>query len=655
MLSRRILLATPLLGTARPARAAPGCEGVACTLEGTGAPAGRVVVFGQAFMPGVVPQGSRLAAFVAAGPALPVQIDVLNRHADGSARLAILALAAPALAAGAKLPVLLVPDAGAPPPRFVPSLAGRQAVVEVGGWRCDLLAGFAAAPPWQAGALAVQARVAQAVPAAAAGGVASLRLVADVALRADGTLWVEAWLRNDVAMRPNGGPASYAARLVLDGQIAWQAEIRGQAHYTGWGRLAGGAAAPLIRHDAGALADAGAGARYNRGIAVAEPVLARFAQAMAAPDWQRLLGPRQIAQDMRQTGGRPDIGPATMAQAAWLISGDRRAAAYAIGQAEAAGGIPWHHWEDGWLTPDRYPRLWTDGRGGPAPGGLMQPVAADTGWMLDCAHQPELSFVPFLLTGRRAFLDNLQAQAAWCVLSQWPAAASRGVPGGPSPGDGVNVVRGNQVRGAAWSLRQLEHAAWATPEADPLLPWLKRAAAGNWAWLRAQIPAWSAEQGEARGWIPGEYGTAGVLPPWQQDYFASTAALAARRGSADAALVLGWMENFLLGRFAGRGLPRHDGAAYLLAIRDARGRPLQSWAAIGAATVAQGLSNGTGWSKTEGDYAQLALMALASLPRTPPAYFWLAGAGAPFTRPQDFARDPVFSIVPSGISPGCAG
>ncbi len=541
MLSRRTLLVTPLVATpllvaAIPARAAPACEGLSCILEGTRAAAGTVTVFGQAFPPGLLPGGARLTAALADGRFLPVQADVLNRHADGSARLAILALAAPALAAGARLPLRLVRDTGPAAAPLAPDLAGRQAVVEVSGggavWRCDLLAGFAAAPRWQSGPLALQARITAAVPATVTGGVASLRLVADVALRADGTLWVEAWFRNDGAMRANGGAASYTARLLLDGRMALQAELQAQPHYTGWGRLVGGAAPALVRHDAAALADAGAVARYTLGNGVAEPVLAGFAAATASTGWQQLLAPRQIAQDMRQTGGRPDIGPATMAQAAWLISGDRRAAAYAIGQAEAAGGIPWHHWEDGWLTPDRYPRLWTDGRGGPAPGGLAQPVAADTGWMLDCAHQPDLSFVPFLLTGRRAFLDNLQAQAAWCVISQWPAPASRGVPGGPSPGDGVNVVRGNQVRGAAWSLRQLENAAWATPEGDPMLPWLKRACAGNWAWLRAQIPAWTVEQGEAQGWIPGEYGSPGVLPPWQQDYFASTAIMAARRGGA---------------------------------------------------------------------------------------------------------------------------
>ena len=677
MLSRRLALAAPALwaGASQAACAAP-----AVVLEGP-ASAGAVVVFGQAFLPGAVPAGMGIAA---QGGAIPAQLDVQTRHDDGSARWAVLALACPALAAGARLAVTLTP---APPPAPAPApaaaardvtslLAGRAAVLQVGGWRLDLLAGMTAAlrvSPWQSGPLAWQARVTQPVPAQALGGIASLRAVADVALRADGSLWVDAWLRNDIAMRPNGGEAGYAMSLSLDGREALAARIERQHQYTGWGRLLGsarGGAVPVaahVRHDAGYLADAAAVARYGTAVGIEEGLLQGLATAMATPGWAAPLGPRGLTRDMRQTGGRSDIGPATMPQAAWLISGDRRAAAFAIGQAEAAGAIPWHFWDAGtagWLDTRAWPRLWTDGRGGPAPGGLAQPIAADTGWVTDCAHQPDAGFVPFLLTGRRSLLDNLQAQAAWCVLSQWPAAASRGVAGtgagvagGVAGGvaEGVNVVRGNQVRGAAWSMRQLGNAAWMTPPGDPSAGWLRGVAAANWAWLAAQLPGWTQSQGEAHGRIPGEYGTPGVIPPWQQDQFASTAALAAQRGSPQARAVLGWMANFLVGRFAAAGFAPHDGCAYLIATGEAR-----SWAALGAATRAAGLSNGDGWSKSQGDYAQLALQSLASIqdtlggPAVARARQWLAQAGAPFTTPRDYRRDPIYNIVPrSGPAPRC--
>ncbi|MBX9750783.1 MAG: hypothetical protein K5Q68_14445 [Roseococcus sp.] len=654
MLTRRHALGLGLLPFSAQAACAP--DFARLTLEGTGAPAGSIAVLGQAFRPGDMPRGSQPAIRLASGAALPTQMDVRSRHPDGSVRLAQIAIACPALADGALAACQMRAEAREAGAALELPRAGRSAHIEIqsGGqvWRADLLQGFPGADLWQSGPLAIQGRVARPVPL---GGIASLRLVADVALRADGTLWVEAWLRNDVAMRPNGGEVAYAVRLRLDGRVALEAEIRRQHQYTGWGRLLGSTQSgpapqpPLIRHDAGYLADAGAVARYGLTAGIEPALLARMAGAMAAPGWSAPLGPRGITQDMRQTGGRADIGPATMPQAAWLISGDRRAAGFALGQAEAAGSIPWHFFDSArgaWMDTIRWPGLWTDGRGGPAPGGLAQPISAETGWVTDSAHQPDLSFIPYLLTGRRALLDNLQAQAAWAVLSQWPAAAARGA------GEGVNVVRGNQVRGAAWSLRQLENAAWASPDADRHRPWLRASADANWAWITSRIPAWTAEQGEAHGRIPGEYGTPGVMPPWQQDYFASTAAIAAQRGDPQARAVLGWMTNFLVGRFKAeaRGFPPRDGCAYLIAT----GR---SWAEIGAATRAAGLSNGTGWSKTEGDYAQLALQSLAAiidvldLPAARSAHAWLAAAGAPFTRPQDFRRDPIFHIVPRAAPP----
>ncbi|WP_376087617.1 hypothetical protein ACE7GA_14585 [Roseomonas sp. CCTCC AB2023176] len=337
-------------------------------------------------------------------------------------------------------------------PLDVAALAsGREAFVEIappGGapWRGDLLrsAASAAGRPWQSGPLVVNRRVSLPVPPEAVGGVASFRLVADVSLRADGTLWVDAWFRNDGAMRPGGGTASYRARVMLDGREALREDLAAHHQYRGWGRLLGAArggrvagAAPNIRHDLSYLAESGATARYDATTGVAEEVLARMGSAIAGAAWNAPLGTRYVTPYMPTGGGRFDIGPTTGWQAAWLISGDPRAAAFCIGQAEACGTIPWHFWDatggaegsGGWLDAVRWPNLWTDGRGGRPPRGLAQQIPSDTGWTLDTAHQPTLAFVPYLLTGRRAFADEVMAVGAWNVVGQWPAVRAR--PEGP--------------------------------------------------------------------------------------------------------------------------------------------------------------------------------------------------------------------------------
>jgi hypothetical protein len=638
---------------------------VALVLEGSGAPAGAVTTFGQVFKAGDLPRGAGLAARLADGGALRVQADVLSRHEDGSARFALLALAAPQIGRGSRAGVILSRGPAAQARAFdvTPLVARRGITVELNEQRVDLMALVSeamarrGARPFQSGPLAVQMRV---VTPLSVGEVTSLRMVSDVTLRADGDVTLELWMRNDGAMRPGGGAVGYRVRVLLDGQEAMAAEIPRQHQYTGWGRLMHtGAPVPLVRPDPTYLAEAGAVPRYDLSTGVAAGLLGDMARQIGSEEWAQPLGSRGIAQQMGRTGARPDIGPMTRSQAVWLQTGDPRAALHAIGQAEAAGSIPWHFWDTEaarWMDTRRWPRLWTDGRGGAPPGGLAQRISGDTGWTLASSHQPDLSYLPWLLTGRRAFLDELQAQACWCVLGQWPA--TRGTAGRPGVAEGVNLVRGNQVRGAAWSLRTLTGAGWASPDEDPTTPWLRETAQANWTWVRQQIPRWTQAQGEAHGWIPGEYGVRGALPPWQQDYFASAAAAAARQGSPDARAVLRWMENFLAGRFlAGRqGFPPNDGAAYLLAMNadaDARS-PLKTWSAIAEATRSGSLSNGDGWSKTQGDYAQLALQSLAQVidvtgsEDAARAYAWLSEADAPFTRVDAYRRDPILNIVPRG-------
>ena len=677
------LLTTPAFAQAPGRRAgSPGVpcasaagEIVALALEGSGAPAGTVVTFGQAFRPGDLPRQARLGARRRDGRPVQVQLDVTTRHGDGSARFGIVSLAQPeALAARQTTEIVLIAGSGEAPPALDlrTALGDRQAVLEVtpraGGtpWRVDLFraaleAGDARAA-WQSGPLAAQRRFALPVPPAAVGGATSARLVADVSARTDGSVWIDLWLRNDVAMRPGGGLAEYAARLTLDGREVLRTAVLRHHQYTAWGRLVGAARGgqpaptpPRPRMDVAYLAETGAIARYDQSVGVADALLAGYGQAIAAPGWTEPFNPRGITQYMPMTGGRGDIGPTTAVQAAWLVSGDARAAAVALGQAEAAGAIPWHFWDvggnagqGGWLDVVRWPRLWIDGRGGAPPNGLAQPLPSGTGWDADTAHQPDLCYVPYLLTGRRAFLDGLQAQAAFNVVAQWPD---------PRGGGEANLVRWNQTRGTAWALRQLHEAGWISPDDDPGRAYFQRCERANWAWIRSQIPVWTRQMGETHGRVPGDYERPSETSPWQQDYLATTVAAAARKGDEDAKAILAYMSNFLVGRFlAGqRGFNPRDGAAYLIPATNAESVPYRSWAEIGAQARARGLSNGDGWSKTNGDYAQLALASLAGIvdvlgtAEARRAFDWLSAAGAPFTEVSAYMREPTWNIVPRGM------
>lgn len=630
---------------------------------------GGMTTLGTVFISGQVPAGQDLVARIN-GATVPVQMDVKTTYPDGSARMAVLTLPRPDLAPGQAVAVELtaaaLPDQ--PALNLRSAIAAHDVTVQIAGpkgqLKVDVLDALDAALAdgtasfWQKGPLATQARVE--IPLEG-----TQRLVFDVTAFKGGGLEVEAQFNNDRAMEATGGRVAYDVKVTMNGKVMADHRLD-QALFQNWhetfssnGRDGGqGLGSPAkgwlnIRQDIERFQEAGAVPDYNLDIGVNEPLLQKWFNATQAPGWDAPLSNNGLLKDMFSAGGREDIGFTTAANTAWLMTQDPRAAAFALGQAEAANAVPWNMWDarsDTWLGTDAYPRLWTDPRGGTGKPGdaasrglTMQ--SDNAGWKPDPAHLPDLSFVPYLMTGERWMLDNLQAQASWTIMSHLPE--SRGFAGDV-------VVAGNQVRGAAWALRQIDHAAWVSPDGSVEKAAFQEASDANWKWLVDQIPAWTKIQGEAHGYMMGTYGIKGAMPPWQQDFFASTAIAAAARGQADAMKFLEWQTNFLVGRFQqdGQGFPAHDGAAYLLAIGDAAsGARYTTWEEIGAKTAALNWSNGEGWGKSQGYFAQLALATLAGIAKVTgsaeakKAYWELMADAPPFTSDSAFRNDPTYAIA----------
>ena len=633
---------------------------------------------GIVFKPGDVPRGATLAASINGAP-VAVQLDVKTSYADGSAKMGVVAIARPDVAVGGSVEALfsLAPAGTVPPPPLDlnAAMVGHTFEVDIISAgvtnNIDVLAALrdalanGTASFWQNGPLASQARVEVDLPG-------SLRLVFDVTFFFQNGFEVQAQFNNDKVMEANGGRIDYSVAVAMDGRSAALENIS-QGQYENWhqtfssdGSGGQGLGEDLahkwlnISRDIEHLEATGAIAQYDQSVGTAASLISAYAAATTAPGWEAPLNPDGIAQYMPATGGRADIGFTTEINSAWLITQNIQAANYALDQASAAGAVPWNMWDsahNSWLSVDNYPLLWTDPRGGtgtpgnPNSTGLTQQSDGISGWTLDSAHQPDLSYVPYLLTGQRWILDNLQAQAAWNVVNQWTDVRGE---------THDLVVVGNQVRGAAWALRQIDEAAWASPDGSAAKAYFTDVSNHNWAWLVSQIPIWTAEQGEAHGWVPGVYGIAGAMPPWQQDYFAFTAIAAAKRGNADALTFLQWQANFLVGRFThgAEGFAPHDGAAYLIAISDPiTGVPYTTWAQIGAETLARGGSNGTGWAQSNGDYGPLALATLAGIAEVTGSleaattYRTLLADKPPFTTPADFNRNPTFAIEAPGSVP----
>lgn len=182
----------------------------------------------------------------------------------------------------------------------------------------------------------------------------------------------------------------------------------------------------------------------------------------------------------QSSADRPELGIMPAWYLRWLYTGDPRLYDVMMGNAAVAGYVPIHYRES--LTgrfydsantvdalgralsinarPSVYLLNQTAGNGAD----LISPVgpASWGGWGLDLAHEPDMSFVPYLVTGDWYWLEELYFTAGSDLAT-------------PNPSNCFYCRHGNwgyfpyaaQTRGQAWGLRNVAHAAIAAPDNTP--------------------------------------------------------------------------------------------------------------------------------------------------------------------------------------------
>jgi hypothetical protein len=657
---------------ATPMMAAPTAAGdvVGFQLQNTGtAPlAAREITFGETFASGLVPAGSQLIATIN-GQQVAVQMDVKTYNPDGSVRMAVLTLEQPQIAAGATLDGMfsLAPagtQSGTPiniaaltapgAYKFTVALVMHNADGTTTNYNFDAATLLAQAlangtnSVWLQGSQVTQVRVDTPV-------TGSMHLTFDISLYADGNICTDVGFDNDLAMQASGGAVTYDATVTQNGQTIFQQSDINQDQYNDWDQQFWNNGAPSVNvvQDATALEQAGAVQNYDTSTGVASSLVATEASNMATGTTYGVLGSGNVTLYMPTTGGRPDVGAEPQWNVVWLLTGNQTAAQYALAQANVAGSVPWNFADPtagsgNYITVLEDPTLWDDARGGTPNGGgstgLTQPVDPNSAWTPDTSHQPDLSYFAYLQTGDRTYLDQLNAQASFDELATWPDQRDNA--------QGL-VVNGQQERAMAWCLREVVEAANANPVGSPMKAYFTQMAENNIQYMLNF--AQNSGEGQLAGWMPGIYGstTGTYMAPWQQDFLASTVALAAEMGIPGAKQVLQWETNFLAGRFlnGANGFNPFDGANYTLLMGNAAGTPYTTWAQAGAANEAAGLSGNGTWSASNVAYLQGAEVSLADIitvtgsTEAIQAYGWLQAnaQGATIAASQD---DPTFSIVP---------
>jgi hypothetical protein len=286
------------------------------------------------------------------------------------------------------------------------------------------------------------------------------------------------------------------------------------------------------------------------------------------------MGLAGLAPYMGSTGERNEIGLLTEVQAQYLCTGNDLAQATLFAQAEAAGTYCWNVRDEKTNAPIdvfAYPRLTLYG---PQAGNPFIRRAAKTPANADAAHQPALSYLPFLLTGDPYHLEQLQLIASWNVI--WRPWDYR--------------YRTTQIRGEAWSMRTWAQTAKATPANVP--KWLQPQAYWqklldsylDW-YLKTFVNSQEAPRAIFRTTEQGFGGNEGKLVagtfgyPWQDDFLVSVFGWMVLMGHAQWRPVFEWKIGSTLARTNGQsGWPRSECTPYRMVMRSAANAPwVQNW------------------------------------------------------------------------------
>jgi hypothetical protein len=609
--------------------------------EGTtrsAASANKVVTFSQPFKMGDVPAGTPLLIQRTDNAAqYRTQSDIKKTWADGSAALVAMAAEIPAtLADGSTVALDIVRDATHPSPgsniNLATALAGRSAKIGItpsGGseWLLDLVASLPV-ERWRTGPLVSEARIVAAVPSGSAQGKTSLRVVADLWITKDGDLWVDCAMRNDAINLPTdatGGPVTYSLRIEIDGSNLLSIADILHIPYTCLPRMIGRTAAGAtltqtpsawVRQSPSYLVASKVVAPYDWQLGVAPAKLSEMATMRADPAWNSNIWgigypnaafSRNLMHHVAGVGDRDEIGSLTMGQAIWVMTGDKIAQRFSIEQAETWASYPHHVWDrqfGHWCRADERVDVWLDYRGNITPEQPKSTTNPPSQWEPDQFHIPNPNIIPYLLTGRRFHLDELQAQASGDIISRWPApvlplgGGARGVsPVNLATANGINLMTNMawNTRAKAWTMRDLMWAAWLTTAGDPNGTYFTQCFEGNLSYANSIRAAFDAVLGEVTGMYPAEIWEFPTdEAPWQQDFLLSTMIQAEKLGYSGAPAIVDWMLNYHCGRFevhTGWPYPLSDGISFTLRVGDAApGTYYNTWEAVRNGTIQKELS-----------------------------------------------------------------
>ena len=257
-----------------------------------------------------------------------------------------------------------------------------------------------------------------------------------------------------------------------------------------------------IKHDIAYLIATKAVPNYDQSISISESALTEDFSAwytkvgkQTALKANELMGSGLTTEYMPKTGGRADIGPLPRWAARYLLSMDKREKAVTLGTADQSGSFRIHIRDpktDLPLSLDNYPEatIHPNLMGKPTFIGctscpkanyrnkpLRLPYSSEALYSsADTAHQPSLAYLPYLVTGDNYYLEEMQFWSAVNTLYTAPSYREKE----------KGLLKFQQIRGMAWSLRKLSRTAYITPDSHPMKAYWEKQLTNNINWLNAR-------------------------------------------------------------------------------------------------------------------------------------------------------------------------
>lgn len=501
---------------------------------------------------------------------------------------------------------------------------------------------------WLKGSVAREVFVA--VPFTDASGMAQPQLTARFNVRwfPDGKrVRTDVILENDYAYERAPGNLIYDLSIIQQGREVFSVPAFTQYHHTRWHKVVWWGEEPKsrLRHNIRYFLDSRSVWNYDNSLHLSDQAMSRLASLLATAK----SGPMSnslITYYMPSTGGRADIGPLPEWSAMYLVSQDPRAEIAVYANADAGAAIPIHYRDkprDLPVSLDDHPglaMLFGKPRGNDA---FPAMTAAETPWTTDSAHQPSLSYLPYLLSGDLFYLDEVMFWATWNLGAVDPTYR----------GDGL--ISWNQIRAQAWALRAVGDAAQIVPDRHPAHAYYRRMLDRNLAWYTKTYVQDGSSASPIQGFIP-KFDDPVSIPPWQEDFFFLVLARLVDSGETGGQELLRWMSKFTIGRWTheAEGYCHTQAPAYYIKVKDTAGQPAGSWRALSQLNFPGDKAcpkdyPTDAYAESAGGYAAVGRAALAV-----GADFHIPGAAEAFARltaetpsmQAAFAASPTWAIVP---------